>query len=231
MTKIHSIDKKQQAIRLRGQGKSLRVVAKKLNVSLSTAQLWTKGVILSEEQKLKISLTHARKLVLGRDQYNARRRVQKTEREKFIFFNAKKEMVERKSDSFFIMGLALYWAEGFKKDHSLGFVNSDPVMIAAFLKWLNVYGDCKDTNIRLRVQIHEIYKPHIEATQLYWSNLLEVPVAQFQMPFFQVSKTKPNLIDPTYRGLLRIRIIGARDLFVKILGWLEGLRELSSQHE
>lgn len=125
-----------------------------------------------------------------------------------------------------MMGLALYWAEGFKKDHSLGFVNSDPGMIQVFLKWLKTYGEVNAASIRLRVQIHEVYKPTISSIQSYWADLLQIPVSQFQTPFYQISRSKPAFVDPTYKGLLRIRVIGTRTLFIKILGWLAGLKEM-----
>lgn len=227
MPRIHSIDKKRQAVLLRSkEGQSLRNIAKKLNISLSTAQLWTKGITLSKEQELKIATERTRKLIHGQKQYLKRTKAQKYQRESDIFSIAENEVDSKKLDSFFIMGLALYWAEGFKKDYSLGFVNSDPIMIQIFLEWLRKYGECNPADVRLRVQIHEIYKPHIHSIQLYWSELLHIPITQFQKPFYQISKSQATF-DPNYKGLLRIRVIGTRNLFLRILGWLEGLKKIT----
>lgn len=223
---LYSIEKRNKAVFLRNQGMSLRTIAKKLNVSLSTVQAWTKKVILSNEQRQAIAVNHKLKLDLGRSRFIEKRKAEKTKTELVIFSQAKKEVQTKKSDSFFIMGLALYWAEGFKKDHSLGFVNSDPVMIKIFLRWLKTYGEFDISNIRLRVQIHEIYRPKITLIESYWSDLLQVPISQFQRPFYQVSKSKPILLDHRYKGLLRIRIVGTRNLFIKILGWLEGIKNI-----
>jgi hypothetical protein len=227
MPLFHSTDKRKQAISLRESGKSLRTIAQKLNVSLSTAQLWTREIILSEEQKQHIIAEHRRKLRLGQRRFIEERKSQKIKNELEIFTKAKKEIQVKKSDSFFIMGLSLYWAEGFKKDHSLGFINSDPVMIQVFLKWLKTYGDFDPINIHPRLQIHEVYKGNTALIQSYWSELLKIPLSQFQAPFYQISKSKPTLVDPEYKGLLRIRVSGTRGLFIQILGWLEGLRTLS----
>lgn len=226
MPLIHSSEKKEQAILLRKNGQGLRSVAKQLSISLSTAQLWTKEVILSKEQKQHIAIEHRKKLMLGQRKFIEQRKAQKVEKELQTFTKAKKEIRDKKSDAFFMIGLALYWAEGFKKDHSLGFVNSDPVMIQIFLKWLKTYGEISSRNIRLRLQIHDVYRASTESTQLYWSHLLHVPVSQFQAPFYQLSKFRPTSIDPTYRGLLRVRVIESRELFIKILGWLEGLKSI-----
>jgi hypothetical protein len=223
---FYSIEKKKQAIHLRQLGNSLRTIAKDLNISVSTAQLWTKEINLLEEQKQKINNEHREKLILGRSKYIKEKKDQKKRRELKIFIDAKKEVFAKRSDSFFIMGLSLYWAEGFKKDHSLGFVNSDPVMIQKFLQWLKKYGDFNSIDIHPRIQIHEIYNSNIESIQLYWSQLLGIPLSQFNIPFYQKSKSNPTLIDPEYKGLLRIRVSGTRDLFIKILGWLEGLKEI-----
>jgi hypothetical protein len=100
-------------------------------------------------------------------------------------------------------------------------------MVQMFLKWLKTYGEFDPINIHPRLQIHEVYRANTASIQSYWSELLQVPLSQFQAPFYQLSKSKPTLVDPDYKGLLRIRVIGTRNLFVKILGWLEGLRELN----
>jgi len=227
---VHSSKIKKQAILLRRKGDSLRTIAKKLQISLSTAQLWTKEVILSEEQKQKIFTEHQLKLQLGQTKFREQRKLHKINNESELFLKAKNEIKFKKTDPFFILGLSLYWAEGFKKDHALGFINSDPNMVKIFKRWLERYGDYDDANIHPRVQIHEVYRDNIEDIQLYWSNILEIPTTQFQKPFYQKSQSQPLLIDPNYKGLLRIRISGTRSLFIKILGWLEGLKAESFEN-
>lgn len=48
----HSI--RAEARRLRQQGKTHREIAKELDISTSSAHLWTKGIVISEEQKIAI---------------------------------------------------------------------------------------------------------------------------------------------------------------------------------
>jgi hypothetical protein len=228
---VHSIEKKRKSVFLRENGKSLRTIARELTISLSTAQLWTREVILSNEQKQNIVTEHREKLIAGRTKFIEHRKAQKNKKELKIFTDAKNEILVKKSDSFFIIGLALYWAEGSKKDHSLGFINSDPAMVQVFLRWLKTYGKFDPINIHPRLQIHEIYKSNTNAIQSYWSDLLQIPLSQFQTPFYQVSKSKPTLVDPEYKGLLRIRVSGTRNLFIKILGWLEGLKQINYSNE
>lgn len=222
----YSSEKRSEAIQLRSKGKSLRSIARELEISLSTAQLWTKEVILSDSQKQKIFADHQRKFHIGQKNFIDKRRALKTEKESKIFTQAKKEVSLKWKDSFFIFGLALYWAEGFKKDHSFGFVNSDPIMIKLFFEWLKRYGNVNVEDVRLRVQIHGIYENRIDQIQDYWARQLEIPLTQFQKPFFQTSKSSPPVVDQSYMGLLRIRAIKKRDFFIQLLGWLEGIKGL-----
>ncbi len=223
----YSTEKRDQAKSLREQGKTLREISRKLNISLSTTQLWVKEVKLSEIQRDNIASKHKCKLFQGRNKFIEKQKHQKNQRESKIFLQAKNEIELKKTDSFFILGLALYWAEGFKKDHSLGFVNSDPIMIQKWLKWIKTYCEITKADIRLRVQINEIYRQNITAVQLYWSKLLKIPTTQFQTPYYQSSKSKQEVFDPNYFGLLRIRVVGTRLIFIRILGWLEGLKQAS----
>src|SRR5690349_5471817 len=109
MPLIHSTTKRDQAVYLRGSGKNLRSIAKELKISTSTVQLWTKNVILSDEQKQNIANEHRHKLMAGQSKFIKQRKAKKIENELATFTEAKNEIVVRKSDSFFIMGLALYW--------------------------------------------------------------------------------------------------------------------------
>lgn len=223
----HSTIKISKARSLRQRGESLRSVAQKVGIALSTAQLWTNDIELTKKQKSLLTQNHQEKLQQGRIRYAEKNKVVRKSKESLIFNTAITELPNRKTDSFFIAGLCLYWAEGFKKDHSLGFVNSDPFMMKLFLEWLKRYGEINEKNIRVRLQIHQVYKTNIASIQNYWSNFLQIPKEQFQRPYFQISQSNPNFIDPNYKGLLRIRVIGSRDFFVKILGWLEGLKKIT----
>lgn len=70
----------------------------------------------------------------------------------------------------FLLGVGLYWAEGSKsksydtREH-ITFVNSDPLMIEVFLRWLRLLGVSLG-RCRFRVAIHET--ADVQAAERFW---------------------------------------------------------------
>jgi hypothetical protein len=72
----------------------------------------------------------------------------------------------------FLLGLALYWAEGTKSKpwrihERIVFVNSDPsVIVVVFLRWLELLGVSRE-RWRFRVAIHET--ADVSAAVMHWA--------------------------------------------------------------
>ena len=129
----------------------------------------------------------------------------------------------------FLVGIALYWAEGFKhKDESsLGFCTSDPNMAKIYLRWLNSCLQVGIENIALRVTINYSHLDRLPAISHFWSSELEIPQTQFTKPFFQKTtwaKSYPNR--ETYHGVIRIRVKKSLHLLRRMRGWLAGLASI-----
>jgi transposase-like protein len=118
-----------KARKMRLEGKSVREIAQILGVARGTSSLWVRDIILSVEQLERLR----RREIVGSERgriigalVQKRRRLEKIEK-------MKKEGIKRigeiKENDLFILGLALYWAEGCKKTRSVQFCNSDPRMI------------------------------------------------------------------------------------------------------
>jgi hypothetical protein len=76
-----------------------------------------------------------------------------------------------------LIGIALYWAEGGKeKDTSIGsgvrFSNSDPRMILLFIRWLRVCADVPLKDISADIYIHESHRHTINNVVVSWSTAL-----------------------------------------------------------
>lgn len=142
---------KENALALRVSGKSFREIANALHVSVSTAHEWTKGVVLSPEQSAFLTARRLEQFQLGRKIGSKARKIHRQSKEGDLKTQATEEFIALRSDAFFMTGLSLYWAEGFKKDHSLGFVNSDPIMSGIFLDWLQKYGKVDSVVLRARI--------------------------------------------------------------------------------
>ncbi len=206
------------------EGKSFREISKNLSIPLSTVHLWTKDIKITKEQKEFLNKRRFFLLKSSRDKAINAKRKKKTSEEAKTLESSKKEIRTLSNDQFFLTGLALYWAEGFKKDHSLGFVNSDEIMVKFFLNWLYQFGSIQKKDVRIRIQINIIYRPEIERITKYWAKVLDIPIDQFQKASLIQSKKIYYSLDPDYYGMVRIRVIGSRLLFIKIQGWLNGLR-------
>ncbi len=125
----------------------------------------------------------------------------------------------------FVLGISLYWAEGFKKDNLVGFANSDPAMIRFFMRWLSTCCHVPKAYIKVRLGLNEQYKEKVLEMQNYWLHELGLSKQQFQKPFFQKVKWKKIYEHPErYHGVLRVRVAKSTDLLRKIHGWIEGLQ-------
>jgi hypothetical protein len=82
---------------------------------------------------------------------------------------------------FFIAGIALCWAEGFKNKHEyrLGFCNSDPDMIKFYLYWLNNSLGIKKENLVARLTLNVSCQNQVKEIEQYWSQVTSIPLSQF----------------------------------------------------
>jgi transcriptional regulator with XRE-family HTH domain len=210
---------------LRKRGLSIKTIAKKLEVSSSTVSLWCRDIKLTKEQS-DVLMEKAHNPYYGRRKDNILRQIKKRlDNIEQLKQEGIKEVATLSQRDLFVIGVALYWAEGFKKDKRLGFANSDPAMIKLFLKWLTENCKVPVSDIRLRVGLNISHKYRIDTVVSYWSRITNIPIVQFQKPYFQKFKWKKVFPNPeAYFGVLRIRANKKLSLFRKINGWIEGLK-------
>ena len=103
------------------------------------------------------------------------------------------------------IGSMLYWGEGYKseKSSSVDFTNSDPEMIALFLKYLrNIYSINEN---KLRVLLYCYSDQNVNDLIKYWSKLTKIPKSQFTKPYIRKDY---NINSRQMRyGLVHIRYI------------------------
>ncbi len=214
----------EEALILRKTGKSLKKIAAILNVSVSIASVWCREVELTEQQReklkrRKVNIRHLRHLA-------KQSHLEKIFRVKKLFKDSLDEIKPLTGNELFLTGLALYWAEGFKsiKECRLGFCNSDPRMIKFMLSWFQKALKISKQNFLLRTEFNESHKDRTEEIKSFWSKLTQVPLTQFEKPFYHHStwlRDYPNRED--YFGVLRIRVRKSSELLYKTRGWIKGL--------
>lgn len=213
-----------EARRLRSEGDSIKKIARDLNVSTSTASLWCRDIKLSSTQILQLEKNSKDPYYGRRLSYALKQQLNRKIVSEKIRSEAVKTVGSLSDREKLIVGVALYWAEGFKKDKMVGFANTDPAMIRFVLNWLqnqlNVSGD----SIRLRVGINQSHMERTKEIEMYWSRITGMPLDQFQKPYYQKVVWKKIYDHPEeYFGTLRIRVHKSTKLLKKINGLVEGL--------
>jgi hypothetical protein len=98
-------------------------------------------------------------------------------------------------------GTIMYWCEGSKRDrdYRVEFVNSDPIMIRVFMKYLRLKG-IDENRIRARISLHE----RDDATEFkeYWKGVTSLADSNFLAP--SVRRTSPARF-PLPHGTLTVR--------------------------
>jgi hypothetical protein len=107
---------------------------------------------------------------------------------------ASKDISKLSNREFFLCGLFLYWAEGYKTARSItALTNTDPDMIKFFIKWLSLLGVDKK---KLKIKLH-IYADMNKAEIVnFWCKKLRMPRENFT----QVYVKQSNQLGLTYRN-------------------------------
>lgn len=222
---MDKVDLKNKAISLREKGCSYSEIQEKLGgLSKSTLSNWLGSIPLSREQ---IERLERKSLVRGRagrlkgaqtNQIMAKKRIEE------IYETAEKEFLQLSQNRLFLIGIALYWAEGNQKTKRFQFTNSNPDMIKIMMRWLKDICNVKSSEIKYRLFIHDVYSN--EKCEEFWSDIVGEPLSSFLKTIYKPNShiTKKN---PNYKGCLKVDVKGS-DLYWKVQKWQEMLNNLPS---
>lgn len=232
--------KKQQALKLRLQGKSYTQITIALGVPKSTQSNWFSGLVLSDMAQSKINKRAyrlARQALIKRNKSQTHRA---RERMRALREQGSKDIQKITPRDLRVIGVALYWAEGYKRlqirhgkertYHPVALANSDPRLIQIFLRFLReICGVIEeDIHIDLRLVSHMNEK----ALKRFWQNKTGLPEKNFGKTYYGVSKSSLDK-RPFNRlpyGTALIRINNTR-LFHTIMGWIEGVARQDEYHK
>lgn len=217
---------KLQAIKLRKKGESIKKIANLLNVSVSTSSLWCRDVQLTDNQVENLRKRQTDPFYGKRLDYY----LKKKKEFNLKLLNLKNEGINSigklNKREIFLIGIALYWGEGFKKDSLAGLATLDINIAKFFIFWLNKSFGITTKDLLLRVTANISYKSKIKELEKYWSRELKIPVNQFSKPFFQKAIWKKEYENKdNYHGVLRIRVRRSINLLRKIFGYIEGINQ------
>ena len=218
---------KLKAIGLRRKGFSYSEILKEVDVAKSTLALWLQSVGLSKKQKQRLT---EKKLASAR-RGGLKKKENRILRAKVIREAAQKEIGELSKREKWLIGIALYWAEGTKEKEwrpgsGIKFSNSDPSMIKLFLEWLTDTCKIPKSMIIFEIYIHENNKHRLGKVISYWSKFTEFPRDLFNEHIYfkrNIIKTKRRNIGETYFGILTVRVRSSSSLIRKVSGWVDGI--------
>ena len=174
------LEEKNKAILLRKEGYSLGEISRSIKVSKSSVSLWTRDVKLSPKAKkiIESKLTSGQKMAV-KAHYEITRRKEELARD--YAFNLVNKIKIDKNLAQLICSL-LYACEGSKGPRSvLSFTNSDPKMIATFLKMFRMGFGVDESKFQVCVHLHDY---HDEEKQLnFWSKTARIPREHFMRPY------------------------------------------------
>lgn len=187
-----------KAVALRQQGYSYKEVHTELKISRSTAFTWLNKIEL--DQKAMARILERGVVGRSRSRQSILRRIKN--RDEWIRKDAQETTSQIKLNKNLCRLLCsfLYWGEGAKTGHSVGFTNSDPEVIRTFLKLFRVSFPMHESKLSGTLHLHPY---HDEAKQKeFWSQVTGISSNRI---FIYRKLNSGNNIRANYPGCIQIR--------------------------
>lgn len=209
---------------MREKGFSYNSILKLIPVAKSTLSRWLRSVKLAKRQRQK--LTQKREAARQKGLESLRRKRITTTKQ--LKETARQEIGRIGPRELFLLGCALYWAEGSKQketnvSESVRFSNSDPLMINLMVKWFRDVCGISPDAMKFEIYLHQTADR--EKARRYWAESTGLPIQYFQSVLWKkhkISTVRKNIADG-YHGLVRMTIRRSTNLNRTIAGWIEGI--------
>ena len=225
---------KERAMALRKQGQSIGAIASVLGISKSTVSGWCKDISLTKKQVDKIFNKAKEKSIRALIKYQELARARRQSKIAELTAEGGKDAGDLSARDLYILGLGLYWAEGYKKllvrkgkevtHHPVSLTNSDPVLIKMFLRFLREY--CKVSEEKIRADLRIFPNQNGKYIQEFWEKETGILPCNFGKIYTGISKSSQSK-RPYNRlpiGVIQIRVSDTK-LFHRIIGYIEGLKK------
>lgn len=150
---------------------SLKRIASALGVSVSSVSRWTRDVELSDDQH--------EALRAGNPIYSAQLRGQVgRSRSARLVREAAQESGRTRAagvDALHMQGCMLYWAEGSKGRNVAALTNSDPELLALFVRFLRDCYELPDSRLALSINCHLGNGLELNEIEAWWMQRLGLP--------------------------------------------------------
>ncbi|AEV88670.1 hypothetical protein ACWT_7659 [Actinoplanes sp. SE50] len=220
---------------LRAQGRTVPEIAAALEVSKSSAYLWTRDMPLdaTPEEAAARRSRHSKSVAEKRWGPHRKERDLARDRMRAEVSGWVGDLSEREV---ILLGSVAYWCEGAKempwgpRATSLKFANSDPQLILLFLRYLALMGVSSE-RVSFRLSIHE--SADVEGATQWWAKVVGVDAGEFLRPTLKrhnPATVRKNVGD-FYRGCLMVSVRKSAQLYWELEGVMEGIALSEDQSE
>lgn len=211
---------KEKAQELRKQGYSYKEILQEMTVSKDTLSKWCRDIVLTEQQKQRLISNKKlgqRKGSIVAAENKRRKRLETIE---FIHKKALLDVKRITSREEFLLGIALYAAEGTKADKHGGFSNADPNLVTFMTRWFINHAKVPTSKFRGRIWLHNnLSEPEAKA---FWSNITGIPMDQFIKSYI-VNRGASSVRKNIHKyGVFTISFSDA-EIHRRIMGWISGV--------
>jgi transposase-like protein len=153
----------------REEGASIKEIARRTGAAQSSISRWVRDIELTEDQREALRIAAYNGHVKGRTMNIQLRR------EARAMAQEEGRMLAGNVDPLFVAGCMLYWAEGGKDRNQIKFTNSDPAMVAVFVRFLRTYWNLRDRHIRLTCNLFADHVEQQRQIEQFWLDVAKLP--------------------------------------------------------
>ena len=228
-TALHKGEAKPRVVQYRLAGRSYNEIHHLLGVPKSTIALWLKDVALSDELRRRLydrSRSAGTQALIARNQRQTVLAQQRAEAGKAKAASAVGALSPRE---LFLVGSALYWAEGRRQEgrngNRLSFCNADPCAIRLMMRFFREVVGIPESRFRVHVVLHPGLD--VEAARRYWAEVTSLPLTPAIKTFVGLSRAsrgrRPRRLP---YGTCHV-CVGDVTKFHQVMGWVRGLQQVS----
>lgn len=204
-----------RAQRLRRDGWSVPEIAVEVEVARSTAFRWTRQIALDpDSERARQRREHSKRMTDARWQAH---RQERDRRHREVHDTARVAVGRLDDRDLLLLAAAIYWSEGSKskpwrRDYKVVLVNSDPALLAIFLRFLASVGIDRSL-LKYRLSIHESADP--DTVLGWWVGTLDLSRERFYPTSIKRHRprTRRRNTGDDYHGCLTIYVPRSRETY------------------
>ena len=226
---------KEEAIKLRLQGKSYLEIQQTLGVPKSTLSGWLANLVINSELRKQIMARAHTKSLAGLLKRNVNQTLEARKRMVAAMSSAATEIKQLSKRDLLILGTALYWAEGYKRlkvrngkevtHHPISLTNSDPMLVKVFIKFLTEVYEIPLEKIKANLRIFK----HLNENEMkkFWQGVTGIPHNNFKKTYLGISKSSlgKRPFNRLPYGVIQI-VVANTQQFHRLIGHIEGIKSL-----